>query len=117
MLKCLTVTLVVAGLIWAQATGPRLLSVCAVLGDLPSYRGHRVTVRGELISGEHGSALVGDGCKPLVTTGYRWPMPTPIGLTNPESPLVEDRKATALPPRIERLDPERRKAAGPGAKV
>jgi hypothetical protein len=108
---------VLATLLRGQVKSPEPLTVCKVLSNLSLYRGQRICVRGELVGGEEGSALIGEGCQPLVTDGYRWSSPSPIALTYPESPSVKDSKSPTPTVRVERMDPDALKEAGPGAKV
>ncbi len=86
------------------------LTVCDVLAKLNTYRGQRISVRGELLSTADGRWLVGRGCRPLVTDGYRWPQPVSIVLTLPEGASKES-------VRVEDVDEGLRRLAGPDAKT
>lgn len=115
-LRTLAGMFIFAALLHAQdKTEP--LNVCEVLSKLSSYRGQRITVRGEFVGGEEGSVLIGGGCRPVVTDGHTWPVPTPIALTFPGSPGSGDSRAPSPKPRIEQFDSGAVKSAGPGAKV
>lgn len=100
----------------SQTHSAKPLTVCDVLAKLPSYRGQRIVVRGELVGEDEGSGLIGQGCQPLITDGYRWPSPSPIALTYPGGPS-DDTKPGAPSPRVERVDPDALRSAGAGAKI
>jgi hypothetical protein len=109
--------LVLSAFLRGQVKRSEPLKVCDVLSNLSLYRGQRISVRGQLVGGDEGSYLIGEGCRQLVTDGYTWPMPSPIDLTYPRSTRAQNSKSPTSNVIIEHVDPEQLKGAGPGAKV
>jgi hypothetical protein len=117
MLTRLLSVLILSVFLRGQAKSPEPLTVCEVLSNLSSYRGQRISIRGEHVGGDEGSYLIGDGCRQLVTDGYSWPTPSPIALTSAGRSRSQNSRSSTPTITIEQVDTERLKAAGPGAKV
>ncbi len=109
--------LVFAFVLQGQIKKPEPLTVCEVLSGLAAYQGQRITMRGELIGGDEVVALIGDGCAPLVTDGYRWPMPTPISLEYPAGTRTGGSQGRKSVAKVQQADSATLKAAGPGARI